>query len=61
MKLPIISVFIEDKEMCFIIDTGSICRLIDSNVVECFKDLVKSVSEYYINGIDGTIRLMLLV
>jgi hypothetical protein len=54
MKLPIISVFIEDKEMCFIIDTGSTCSLFDRNVVEYFKNIVKPVDEYYINGIEGT-------
>lgn len=52
-KLPIISVKIEGKHLCFIIDTGNTCSLIDSNVVEYFKDIVKPKSEYYINGIDG--------
>ena len=36
-KLPIIVVEIEDKHLCFILDTGSTCSLIDSNVVEYFK------------------------
>lgn len=53
-KLPIISIMIENKKINFIIDTGSTCNLIDSNIVEYFKDIVKPVGEYYINGIDGT-------
>lgn len=40
--------------MYFIIDTGSTCSLFDRNVVEYFKDIVKPVDEYYINGIEGT-------
>lgn len=52
-KLPIISIMIENHEINFIIDTGSTCSLIDSNVIEYFKDIVKPVGEYYINGIDG--------
>lgn len=52
-RLPIIPVKIEDKYLCFIIDTGSTCSLIDSNVVEYFKDIVTPVDDYYISGIDG--------
>lgn len=53
-KLPIISVVIEDKKLCFILDTGSTCSLIDSSVVEYFKDIVEPIGEYFVNGIDGT-------
>ena len=53
-KLPIIMVEIENKHLCFILDTGSNCRLIDSNVVEYFKDIVESIGDYCISGIDGT-------
>ena len=53
-KLPIIVVEIEDKYLCFILDTGSTCSLIDSNVVEYFKDIVEPVGDYCISGIDGT-------
>lgn len=49
-KLPIIPVEVEDKYLCFIIDTGSTCSLIDSNVVEYFKDIVTPAGD----GIDGT-------
>jgi len=52
-KLPIIPVEIGSKYLCFIIDTGSTCSLIDSNVVEYFKDIVTPVDDYYISGIDG--------
>ena len=53
-KLPIIPVEVEGKHLCFIIDTGSTCSLIDSNVVEYFKDIVTPVGDYNISGIDGT-------
>lgn len=33
---------------------GSACSLIDSNVVEYFKDIVTPVGDYNISGIDGT-------
>ena len=55
-KLPIIVVEIEDKHLCFILDTGSTCCLIDSNVVEYFKDIVEPIGDYCISGIDGTKR-----
>ena len=42
-KLPIIVIEIEDKHLCFILDTGSTCCLIDSNVVEYFKNKVDVV------------------
>ena len=45
---------IEDKHLCFILDTGSTCCLIDSNVVEYFKGIVEPIGDYYISGIDGT-------
>lgn len=53
-KLPIIPVGIKGKHLCFIIDTGSTCSLIDSNVVEYFKDIATPVGDYNISGIDGT-------
>lgn len=53
-KLPIILVEIEDKYLCFILDTGSTCNLIDSTVVEYFKDIVEPVGDYCISGIEGT-------
>ena len=53
-KLPIIIVEIEDKHLCFILDAGSTCCLIDSNVVEYFKDIVEPIGDYCISGIDGT-------
>ena len=53
-KLPIILVEIEDKYLCFILDTGSTCSLIDSSVVEYFKDIVEPVGDYCISGLEGT-------
>lgn len=53
-KLPIIPVEIKGKHRCFIIDTGSTCSLIDSNVIEYFKDIATPVGDYNISGIDGT-------
>ena len=50
-KLPIIVIEIEDKHLCFILDTGSTCCLIDSNVV---KNIVEPIGDYCISGIDGT-------
>ena len=52
--LPIILVDIKGKNLCFILDTGSTCSLIDSTVVEYFKDIVEPVGDYSISGIEGT-------
>ncbi|WP_320979061.1 aspartyl protease family protein [Bacteroides sp.] len=52
--LPVIPVKVKDKYLSFILDTGSTCSLIDSNVVEYFKDIVEPVGDYYISGIEGT-------
>lgn len=52
--LPIISVGVRDKHLCFILDIGSTCSLIDSTVVEYFKDIVEPVGDYCISGIEGT-------
>lgn len=49
-----IPVKVKDKYLSFILDTGSTCSLIDSNVVEYFKDIVEPVGDYYISGIEGT-------
>lgn len=53
-QLPIIPVEVERKHLCFILDTGSTCSLIDSTVVEYFKDIVEPVGDYFISGIEGT-------
>lgn len=52
--LPTIPVEVNNKKLCFILDTGSTCSLIDSTVVEYFKDIVEPVGDYYISGIEGT-------
>lgn len=54
VQLPIIHVKIENKYLCFILDTGSTCSLIDSTVVEYFKDIIEPVGNYCISGIEGT-------
>ena len=53
-KLPIIPIEIKEQYLCFILDTGSTCNLIDSTVVEYFKDIVEPVGDYCISGIEGT-------
>lgn len=53
-KLPIIPIEIKEQYLCFILDTGSTCSLIDSTVVEYFKDIVEPVGDYCISGIEGT-------
>lgn len=50
IRLPVIVV----KNLCFIIDTGSNCNLIDCRVAECFKGIVTPAGDYYVSGIDGT-------
>ena len=54
VQLPLIIVKVKEKYICFILDTGSTCNLIDSTVVEYFKDIVEPVGDYYINGIEGS-------
>lgn len=54
VQLPLILVGIKDKYLSFILDTGSTCSLLNSNVVEYFKDIVEPVGDYYISGIEGT-------
>ena len=53
-QLPLILVEVKDKYLSFILDTGSTCSLIDSTVVEYFKDIVEPVGDYCISGIEGT-------
>lgn len=52
--LPTIPVEVKNKKLCFILDTGSTCSLIDSTVVEYFKDIVEPIGDYCISGIEGT-------
>lgn len=54
VSLPIILARVKDKHLCLILDTGSTCSLIDSTVVEYFKDIVEPVGDYCISGIEGT-------
>ena len=52
--LPTIPVEVNNKKLCFILDSGSTCSLIDSTVVEYFKDIVEPAGDYCISGIEGT-------
>ena len=54
VQLPLIIVKVKEKYICFILDTGSTCSLIDSTVVEYFKDIVEPLGDYCISGIEGT-------
>lgn len=53
-RLPTIMVGIGGKHLCFILDTGSTCSLIDSDVVEYFRDMVEPIGDYCISGLEGT-------
>lgn len=53
-RLPIILVDVKGEHLCFILDTGSTCSLIDSTVVEYFKDIIEPIGDYCISGIEGT-------
>ena len=53
-RLPVIPVEVEGKHLCFIIDTGSTCSLIDSDVAAYFTDIATPVGDYNVSGIDGT-------
>ena len=54
VQLPLIIVKVKEKYICFILDTGSTCSLIDSTVVEYFKDIGEPLGDYCISGIEGT-------
>lgn len=53
-RLPIILVDVKGECLCFILDTGSTCSLIDSDVVEYFRDMVEPIGDYCISGLEGT-------
>lgn len=53
-RLPIILVGVKGERLCFILDTGSTCSLIDSDVVEYFRDMVEPIGDYCISGLEGT-------
>lgn len=53
-RLPIILVDVKGEHLCFILDTGSTCSLIDSSVVEYFMDIVEPIGDYCFSGIEGT-------
>lgn len=53
-RLSIILIDVKGEYLCYILDTGSTCSLIDSTVVEYFKDIVELVGDYHVSGIEGT-------
>ena len=53
-RLPIILVDVKGERLCFILDTGSTCSLIDSDVVEYLRDMVEPIGDYCISGLEGT-------
>ena len=57
IKLPIVSVRIENKILCFILYTGSTCSLIDSNVVEYFKDNLpeEEIKKYTLHNLSSDV------
>ncbi|MCL2561935.1 MAG: retroviral-like aspartic protease [Rikenellaceae bacterium] len=52
-NLPLILVEIQDKSLCFLLDTGSNINMIDDAVYEHFKDAAEQVGEFTHFGIEG--------
>jgi len=52
-KFPLIPVIVQDKNLCFLLDTGSNINMIDTKVYEYFKDITEQVGELTHFGIEG--------
>jgi len=52
-NLPLIPVEIQNKSLCFLLDTGSNINMIDTAVYEHFKDVAEQVGEFVHFGIEG--------
>lgn len=52
--LPLIVVSMYNKNICFLIDTGSTINLLNNQVYDHFKDKIPIVSDAELIGIDGT-------
>ena len=52
-NLPLIPITIQDKTLCFLLDTGSNHNIIDKAVYSHFKDSSEPVGEYSHFGIEG--------
>jgi hypothetical protein len=52
-NLPLIPTTIQDKNLCFLLDTGSNHNIIDKAVYSHFKDISEPIGEYAHFGIEG--------
>jgi len=52
-NLPLIPITIQDKTLCFLLDTGSNHNIIDKAVYSHFKDISEPVGEYSHFGVEG--------
>ncbi|MCL2858720.1 MAG: hypothetical protein FWF42_03420 [Streptococcaceae bacterium] len=52
-NLPLIPVEIQNKGLCFLLDTGSNINMIDTAVYEHFKDIAEPIGEFAHFGIEG--------
>jgi hypothetical protein len=52
-NLPLIPVEIQDKSLCFLLDTGSNINMIDTAVYDHFKDIAEQVGEFTHFGLEG--------
>jgi len=56
-NLPLIPITIQDKNLCFLLDTGSNINMIDEAIYEHFKDITEPVGKYSHFGIEGNQEL----
>jgi len=52
-KFPLIPITVQDKHLCFLLDTGSNINIIDTKVYEYFKDITEEIGELSHFGIEG--------
>jgi len=52
-NLPLIPIEIQNKSLCFLLDTGSNINMIDTAVYEHFKDIAEPTGEFSHFGIEG--------
>jgi len=60
-NLPLIPVEIQDKSLCFLLDTGSNINMIDAAVYEYFKDIAEQIGEFAHIGIEGNSEQVITV
>ena len=56
-NLPLIPITIQDKTLCFLLDTGSNINMIDKAIYSHFKDISEPIGEYIHFGIEGNQEL----